>query len=756
MQEIFFEVLNRSISAGWLVLVIVLLRPLLKKAPKWTVCILWGLVAIRLLSPYSIESIVSLIPSSETVSPSIVYAQRPTIHTGIGFINRTVNPVISQSLAPAQPSSINPLQVYAFIGTILWSAGTIIMLLYAAISAIRLRHRVSAALPVDDHVWICDGIPSAFILGFIKPRIYLPSHLSACEQEYVLAHEKAHLKRKDHWWKPFGYLLLSFTWFHPLMWLAYVLLCRDIEVACDEKVVGNFTSSEKKAYSIALLNCSVSKRTISACPLAFGEIGVKSRIKRVLSFKKSALWVTIAAVLVCGVTAACFLTNPKEDNSSLSSPFDKTYSGGEIVYMVSEVMYDAPQYSFIYTPEAAPYYRLTEDMKLEVCEDKQSGSWLTPGTLEPFELTEKNFTDLCTPFDMETPELLTSILHENARSWELTVLYSDNGTFYYLLQQNDGSLYLCLGYHRADRDLIRWIFRLSETKLDSTVTTAADTVEKTPEATASKEDLLEIAVRNAIIDNNHTNHTDQYFACESHILLDEVTAIACGSDEQSSYENTTLYMMVLYQEYDLSEGYIKLCAGSHMPVAITLQWKNGQYTLLEYWTPQDGDYYLSSIQGKFPENCWDLAANTQMHILSQTQHCYDRAVRYANLDTEEILNDLYEQIERSPAESSNPGDYIDAHSIAYREITYYGIHTLKHAFHEFLKGEQIGLRGHLMALSCQYIMKNMGEPFTAAEYMTGQDWFDQFKEYALSLKPEIVSPFSSQFRPVVRLLLDMV
>ena len=748
MQFLFFEVLNRTISASWLILLILILRPLFRNAPKWINCLLWSLVAIRLLSPIHIESILSLIPSRQTIPPDIVYTNTPTIHSGITFINSTINPVISSSFAPSPAASINPLQIVSFIASWVWCIGAIVMITYALISWIILRRKVSASFYLGNKCYLCDSIPSPFILGIFSPKIYLPSAVNETDISQVLLHERAHIQRKDHWWKPLGFMLLSLTWYHPLMWIAYILLCRDIEAACDEKVVKDMSLSGKKVYSTALVNCSVSKRTLSACPLAFGEVSVKSRVKNVLNFKKPTIWIVAIAILLLLAVAVCFLTNPKEQNfSQLSSPFDNTYSGGEVIYMVSEVMYDAPQYSFTYTPQSAPIYRFTQDMKLEISENKEAGTWLTPGTMEAFELSDENFLKPCTPLDMEAPDLLTQILKSNSNSWKLDVAASNNGTFYYLLQQRDGSLLLCLGYHHSEHDHIRWIFRLQETVFSGEATS--------PDNSISKEELLENAISEAIINQGRKEHSSENYACESHIVLDQQTLLACGRDVESTYEETTVYLMALYQEYNFSDGTIVNVGGSHMPVAITFEYTDYTYNLLEYWTPQDGSYYLTSIQEKFPENTWSLATDTQMHILRQIQSCYEQAVQYAGLDTIQILNDLYNQIEQSPTPSSSPGAYIDAHPIAYREITYYGMYALRHAFGEFMKGGQTGLRGHLMALACQDILMSMGEPFEAESYMTGQEWFDQFETYAYTAAPQIESPYSSQYRPVIRLLLDM-
>ncbi len=318
MDAVFLKILNMSLAAGWLIIAVVALRFLLRKAPKWLPCVLWAIVAIRLICPFSFESILSLIPSAETVSLDILYTREPVIHSGISSINSVVNPVITGSFTPTVGASVNPLQIWTAIASYVWLFGVAAMLLYVAISFLRLRKKATASLNIRDNIWICDDIKTPFILGIIKPRIYLPSGMDETQQIHVIAHESAHLKRRDHWWKPLGFLLLAVYWFNPLCWLAYIFLCRDIELACDEKVIRTMGKDDMIAYSEALLSCSVPRRLVMACPLAFGEVGVKERIKTVLNYKKPTFWIVVAAVAACVVVAVCFLTNPVKSPISFS------------------------------------------------------------------------------------------------------------------------------------------------------------------------------------------------------------------------------------------------------------------------------------------------------------------------------------------------------------------------------------------------------------------------------------------------------
>ena len=320
MTDIFLGFLNRSLAAGILILAVVLVRLVFKKAPRWLLCALWALAAVRLVCPVSIESVLSLIPSAEPVQPEIIVSAQPAITSGIPAVDAIVNPPLAAAFTPSPAQSANPLQIWTFVAACVWLAGIAALLLYAAVSALRLRLRVRTAVRLEQSVYQSEFVPSPFILGVIRPRIYLPFGLEAGAQEMVLAHERAHLRRGDQLWKPLGYLILTAYWFNPLCWLAYILFCRDVEAACDEKVVRELGEGCKAAYSRALLACSVPRKLITACPLAFGETGVKSRIKSVLNYKKPAFWLVLAAVIASVAVAVCFLTDPKREDPAQNPP----------------------------------------------------------------------------------------------------------------------------------------------------------------------------------------------------------------------------------------------------------------------------------------------------------------------------------------------------------------------------------------------------------------------------------------------------
>lgn len=317
MNELFLKIINMSISASWLVLAVLILRFVLKKAPKWINVLLWGIVAIRLICPFSFESALSLIPSAETFPKKIISGPSFDVQSGITPVDNRINDYLGDRYFEGVTVPANNGNTIMTILTIVWTIGILLLVAYTVISYWRLHREIDTAVRYKDNIFQSENVSSPFVLGLIKPRIYLPFKLDGQDMEHVVAHEQAHIRRKDHWWKPLGFLLLTIHWFNPLMWLAYVLLCRDIELACDEKVIKGLSNEQRADYTQALVACSVNRRMIAACPLTFGEVGVKERVKSVMNYKKPAFWVIIIAVIVCVGVAVCFLTNPKQDRYTL-------------------------------------------------------------------------------------------------------------------------------------------------------------------------------------------------------------------------------------------------------------------------------------------------------------------------------------------------------------------------------------------------------------------------------------------------------
>lgn len=440
MEAVFLKMFNMSITASWLILAVILIRFVFKKAPKWINCALWALVGVRLLCPFSFESVLSLIPSAETVPPNIAQSDLPSINSGISAVNQALNPIISQNLAPDYTESVNPMQIVTAVASAIWLVGVAALLIYSLVSYIRIRRRVKISMPLDGSILLCDGISSPFILGIIKPKIYLPSAMPEEQRQYVIAHEKAHLKRRDHWWKPLGFLVLTAYWFNPLIWAAYILLCRDIELACDERVIKAMGEESKKSYSEALLSCSVPRKMITACPVAFGEVGVKDRIKNVLSYKKPAFWVIIAAVVISVIAAVCFMTNPS--NSDI---------GGK-VYEVSKY-YHSSVVDGRKLVEQNIRYSVSDDLMMA----KISGSYVDEiGGLALLEETENELVDMVV---YELPLYHRIIGFNKVYMHEFTLDAEQGVMTYVLLLMRNGDI-ICGRLPRSE--YVMDVFRLTE------------------------------------------------------------------------------------------------------------------------------------------------------------------------------------------------------------------------------------------------------------------------------------------------------
>ena len=317
MDDVFLKLVNLSISASWLILAVLVLRVVLKKAPKWVMPLLWGVVALRLVCLFSIESALSLIPSAETIPSEIVTETREPVLYEQAKLDIVTNPTLPSAAEVPVGVSRQQAQVDFNIYSVLWLAGMAALLVHALVSAGKLKRKLATAILLRDNIYESEFVDSPFVFGVVKPNIYLPMHMDEGTAAYVIAHEHAHLARRDHWWKVLGYLVLALHWFNPLVWVAYILFCRDIELACDEKVVRGLDGAARADYSQALLSCAAPKRAVAACPLAFGEGNIKTRVKSALHYKKPAFWVAAAAVLAVVIVAVCFLTNPRSERGSL-------------------------------------------------------------------------------------------------------------------------------------------------------------------------------------------------------------------------------------------------------------------------------------------------------------------------------------------------------------------------------------------------------------------------------------------------------
>lgn len=687
MDTIFLKLLNMSIAAGWLIIAVTVLRLLIKKAPKWITCALWALVAVRLCCPFALESSFSLIPRAETIpladNPS---SQNPVFYSGVLY-NTSTNNFSANSRAAVSARQPHTLLAGA---RLIWIVGLCIMLCYALISFLRIHHSIQEAVPLQEKIWICDAVRSPFILGLVRPRIYLPSALEHAQLPYVLAHEQAHLKRRDHWWKFLGYMLLAVYWFHPLVWLAYILFCRDLELACDEKVIKNMDLTGKKAYSSALVSCSMPRQMMTVSPLAFGEIGVKERVKTVLNYKKPAFWIVIAAAIACIGVAVCFLTNPRNNAFDIKivvpagslQPFH--YSDTEISPTKNQIILSSGE-GLGDTEVVLKTIEVTE-------ENTYQPTYMTPGLAVKMDAEKGAWFKIGVAISNPTDEDITVYVHvEN-----VTVRIADAdaaGKIQYLGQWYD-----------------------KEALSDETETSGNE--DGTPLAGSADDihSVLTDAITNAVLSQNiSSDNSDVDFSCCSFVTLEQLPSI----------RTVTVYGWALYQNYRISENGIEDLGGTHMPVILTFQSREDEYQLIKYWQPRDGSYYVSDIRAHFPVHIVDDALNSQKYIVQQIQSCYRQAVESSGLDTDSVIENLLDTICSNPKASSNPQDYIDANSIAYRELVYYGEYTLRYCLNRFAAGNETGLEGKIMSMLCETLLQTKGQlPLDADAAATGQLWYD--------------------------------
>ena len=413
MAGIFLKIVNMSISACWIVLVILLFRLVLKKAPKWINCVLWGIAGLRLVMPFSFESVFSLVPSAETITKA-PDSPRPQINSGVTVIDNQINDYLKGNYFEGVTRPVGNFVDISTIFAIIWIVGIAALLIYTLISFLRLKNKIGTAVLLRNNIYQSETVVSPFVLGIIRPKMYLPFNISGQEMDHVIAHEQAHIRRKDHLWKPLGFLILTLHWFNPIIWLGYILLCRDIELACDEKVVKELNNEQRADYSEALLACSVNRRMIAACPLAFGEVGVKDRIKSVLNYKKPAFWIIIVAIIVSITVAVCFLTNPLN-----SSVYNSRYETGKCLY------------SYVVSADKETK---SNELVFDITSDGKAYKTFGDGTTEELGVLKKS--------DYTAEELEAAIKNQDDKLNIGTIKTAYELSDYVFLQKSNGTVYL--------------------------------------------------------------------------------------------------------------------------------------------------------------------------------------------------------------------------------------------------------------------------------------------------------------------------
>lgn len=471
LYTLFPQILNMSLTAAIIIGFILLARLLLKRTPKVFSYALWAVVLFRLLCPISISSGFSLLnildtPVTATGTPQyipsdIVHAENPQVDIPIPGISGILN----ENMPRGEEQLVaDPLEFPMAFITLVWLCGIAAMLAHSIISLVKLRRSLVGAVLLHGNIYLADHISSPFVMGLFHPKIYLPSMIAKKEQAYIIRHEQHHIRRLDHVVKILAFAALCIHWFNPLVWLAFVLSGKDMEMSCDEAVMRKTEGDIRTDYSASLLGFATGRKIIAGTPLAFGEGSTKSRIKNVMHYKKPGPRTIAGAIAACIIIAVCFLTNPKDNPLYAPEPFGYSYS-------VETIVYEALQYSFSYTSDTAPQYCLTADYVLMAAEDAEN--WLTLGSMTGASLSRDNFDHyfqnnggISGWREDITPGKLR---RGNKKTWKLLVSDSPNSVFYYVLQQKNGDVYLAYGYHGAEDEAepsfassIRWLFKLNK------------------------------------------------------------------------------------------------------------------------------------------------------------------------------------------------------------------------------------------------------------------------------------------------------
>ena len=594
LDVVFSLVLTMSLSASWIAAAVLVLRLCLKRAPKWVNVLLWGIVAVRLVLPVSIESPLSLLPRTEAILPAVT-AQ--PIQAGTA-------PAVGGAAAIASGAAMRSQPGWTTILAWVWLVGIVVLLLYTWISTQRLRRNVREAVRLQGNIYETEHIASPFVLGVLRPRIYLPYHMDSRDREQVIAHEQAHLRRGDHVWKPLGFLLLTIHWFNPLLWLSYVLLCRDIELACDEKVIKNLSCGQRADYMQALVTCSVNRRRIAACPLAFGEIGVKERVKTVMNYKKPTFWIILLAVAACVVLAVCFLTNP------IGFRYDAAADP-----IVSAKYFDARNHTDPIAVDLSAAQIDELSSRLDGLKNAKTSDTLA-GWTPMYQISAQ----------LQDGSYIRANGYSSADDTQVDIEWND---VHYLVTDREFQGYLSRICAGAD------IAAAEDASAEETTAQPADTNAAEPEQPAESDALgeklaeteteaealdhdpvLDDAISKAVLDHYADAVQPGQIHVESHVLL---------AQDDSSADTITVYLLVLQETYSADGETLTMENGSYVPTAITfsLSTSSGP-TPLEYWEPSDGSY-SDDIRAKFPAAAADEALNDQAYIDALRSACEEQA-----------------------------------------------------------------------------------------------------------------------------------
>ena len=665
MGGFFLKIVGMSISASCLVLAVLLLRLVLKKAPRWICVLLWGLVALRLLMPFSIESDFSLVPDPLADGQIIT-------NVGDMYIGETDTVEIYEGNAPqagqppvgsfiSQEGSLNPAKtvgntVYPILSWI-WLAGMVLMLLYTLISYLLLRYRLRTAVRFRKGIFQSENVDSPFVLGIIKPKIYLPFRMDDQSLEYVIAHEQAHIRRKDHWWKPFGFILLAIHWFNPLMWIGYLLLCRDIELACDEKVIKQMDNENRANYTEALVTCSIHRRRIAACPLAFGEIGVKERVKSVMNYRKPAFWIILAAMVICLVVAVCFLTNPNADINDQLSVFIDGQIADHFQTEESEGNACCVNWELLGTRKHGPETTVYMWVLYEEYSMNNGELYAETGTHIPTVITIKQEDaqyKLIEYWEPRDGSYLVSDIREKF-PWHLQRKALDSQR--YIKQQQAENQQMALDYFQSLSAI-----DTTEPPTNETTAFAGDHLEPVDDNIdfVLKTDKLNGSIAEAILRQHKSDQPLGLLSTESHIILVHEAASGTPLAGQTGHvREETVYVYYLNMRFNVQGDRPEEHEGIYGSAAITFTVDaDGIYTLKHFVKPESsvdhGADYDDQLVEKLVAASEDIAANEDQYNKHLLDSCWKNATAYM----EHLKNQASAQPGGVSSEMVRPSEYL--------------------------------------------------------------------------------------------------
>jgi len=636
MSELFLNVLNMSLTASYVIIFVMIVRLLLKKAPKFISYLLWGVVAFRLLIPFSFESMFSLMPRNTNVVSvpyDIIYQQSSQINI---IETESIDLILNDSLPTLNiESSMNPLQVYIEIGSYVWILGTIAMLVYSFLSILLLKRQLKNAQLIEKNIFEAKNLKTPFVLGLINPKIYLPAGLGREEQNYILIHEQAHIHRKDHVVKALAFLIVSIHWFNPLVWLAFRLMSTDMELSCDEKVLKVMNEDIRKPYANSLLSLATGKYILNGSPLAFGEGNVKGRIKNVLNYKKPKFWIVLFSIIIVAAISIGLAANPKSAAS---------FNG--LSYRVKEILYQSGKYSFAYTLDNAPQYSISSDFSL-YSKQINDEDWNMQGVLYPYEISRQELNSLFMQPYVPPYNNFHRVI-DQAKLIYRTDTDDDIKTFYLVMQLKNGDVLLAVGYDNEDLSHIRWLFRLEKVSDFNNITEGTITQQEWHNALSIKQEVklpdFEYHGSDPIEKLVYATEIKKYSQPERGFTI--VAPKIFGSYEENGM--LKVFVTTYSATYKLYGNVLDMVGGSVVPSAITYKKDNsGNYVLEKYeqskdgadWKPSIKEFCTMPVSGKeipgLAEKIVDHYGNyddiRSLHWENLTRHLIENGIKEATL-----------------------------------------------------------------------------------------------------------------------------